>query len=330
MVTVEKKSAPQTNKLVSFFLDNKALVILFVLVIVAEVISNGIFLTPENLEGVVRQVAVACILGVGFSIVIAALGIDLSVGYMVSLLGVLYAIMSLNMPFVFAILLTLLLGFLFGFGNGFIIQQFKLNPFVVTLATAQIFRGAASLLTHGAGIVGLSDNVKFVGQEMVLGIIPFSFLIVLTVTVIIAVLVYRTKFGRHLMATGGNIEAARVSGVNVKAIQIAAYVAVGLCCAISSIVLTGRVAVALPAAAAGIEMDIVAAVVIGGTPMSGGKINIVGTIIGCFIMGIINNSLNLVGVDAFWQWVAKGVIIILAIYLDSKTQSFFKSRQKFF
>jgi ribose transport system permease protein len=325
-----KERGTKMDKLVKFFLDNKALVILIVLGVVAEVISRGIFLAPDNLEGLVRQVAVACILGVGFSVVIAALGIDLSVGYMVSLLGVTYAIMSLMMPFGLAIILTLLLGFLLGFSNGFIIQQFKLNPFVVTLATAQIFRGAASLLTHGAGIVGLSNNVKFVGQEMVFGIIPFSFIVVLAVTIIIAVVVYRTKYGRHLMAVGGNIEAARVSGINVKAIQIAAYVAVGICCAVSAIVLTGRVAVALPAAAAGIEMDIVAAVVIGGTPMSGGKINIVGTIIGCFIMGIINNSLNLVGVDAFWQWVAKGVIIILAIYLDSKTQSFFTRREKFF
>jgi ribose transport system permease protein len=149
-------------------------------------------------------------------------------------------------------------------------------------------------------------------------------------TVYLAVLVYRTKYGRHLMATGGNIEAARVSGINIKAIQISAYVAVGICAAISSIVLTGRVAVAMPNAGAGMEMDVVAAVVIGGTPMSGGKINIVGTLIGCFIMGIINNFLNLAGVDAFWQWVAKGVIIILAIFLDSKTQMFFMRKGRFF
>jgi ribose transport system permease protein len=209
-----------------------------------------------------------------------------------------------------------------------IIQQFKLNPFVVTLATQQIFRGVASILTNGNSVSGLSANVKFIGQQMVFGLLPFSFAIVIVITLIMAIFIYYTKYGRYILATGGNIEAARVSGINVKAIQILAYVFVGLCAAISSIVLTGRVAVAMPNAGAGMEMDIVAAVVIGGTPMSGGKVNIIGSIIGCFIMGIINNCLNLAGVSTFWQWVAKGIIIVFAIYLDSKTESFFLQKKK--
>lgn len=326
--TVKSKSI--YDNLLNFIINYKVLVILFVLGIVAQIISGGVFLTQENLQGLVRQVAVACILGVGFSIVIAAQGIDLSIGYMVSLLGVLYALMTLVMPFWIALILTVLFGFVLGFFNGIIIQQLGLNPFIVTLAMAQIFRGAAALLTGGSSVSGMNSSVKFIGQYMVLGTIPFSFIIVTIVTIVIAIFVYRTKFGRHLMATGGNPEAARVSGINIKAIQIAAYVAVGICAAIGSVVLTGRVAVALPGAGADMTMDVVAAVVIGGTPMSGGKINIFGTIMGCFIMGIINNSLNLGGVDAFWQWVTKGIIIILAIYLDSRTEKFFLNRRKIF
>ena len=169
--------------------------------------------------------------------------------------------------------------------------------------------------------------MRYIGQGLVFDVIPLSILIAVIMCLIMCVVMYRTGYGRHIIATGGNEEASRVSGIDVDKIKISAYVVMGLFAAMGGIVLTGRVSMAAPGAGEGMEMDAVAAVVIGGTPLSGGRGKMGGTIFGCLVMGVMNNLLNLTGVSSFWQWFAKGCIIILAIFLDAQTESFLKRRQ---
>lgn len=311
------------DALIRFVLNNKALLILIVLVIVSTLLTDGIFLSVMNLSSVTRQIVTIAMLGIGFTVVLASGGVDLSVGHMLSFTGIAYALLSKAMPLPFAIILVILLGIVCGLFNGLISEKLKLAPFIVTLATAQIFRGFASLLSDGKSISGLSDSVKFLGQGTILGGIPISLVITLVLAIMMSIVLYKMRYGRHVIATGGNAEAASVSGINISAIKISAFAIMGAFVAVGSIILTGRVSMAQPAAGAGMEMDAIAAVVIGGTPMNGGKARIGGTIFGCLVIGVMNNLLNLMNVSSFWQWVAKGCIIILAIIMDAWTEQFF-------
>ncbi len=311
-----------------FVLNNKALVILVALVCVAGIITSGVFFKYSNLSSVVRQSAVAAIIGIGFTVVLGGGGIDLSVGNMLGLVGVLFALWSKELPLAAAIILALLVGLVCGTINGLITVKLNLPAFLVTLATSQIFLGAAYIVTDGKMVSELSKEVAFIGQGIVLWVIPFSLVIMLALAFIVAIIMYRTKYGRHVIATGGNPDAAMVSGISVDKIKISVYTIMGVCAALGGIVLTGRTALATAGAGDGMEMDAIAAVVIGGTPMSGGKVKVGGTIFGCLTMGIMNNLLNLAGVSSFWQNVAKGCIIILAILLDAQTEAFFNRRRK--
>lgn len=313
-----------SEKLTVFALNNKALLILIVLMIAANIITGGLFASYANLSSVSRQVAVSMLLGFGFTVVLASGGLDLSVGNMLSCVGVLYALYSLRMPMGAAIVLALISGCILGLFNGVISIKLELAPFIVTLATAQIFKSIAYLLTNGKSVTGMSGAVKYIGQGLLGGVIPLSIVIAVVMCILLAVVMYRTAYGRHVIATGGNSEAARVSGINVSWIQISAYVVMGLFVAMAAIVLTGRVSMAAPGAGEGMEMDAIAAVVIGGTPLSGGKAKVGGTIFGCLVMGVMNNLLNLAGVSSFWQWFAKGCIIIIAIILDAQTEKILK------
>lgn len=328
-VAADKRN--RKDNIIYFILNNKALLILIVLIIFAQIATRGLFINLSNglsnLSSIARQVATPAILGIGFTIVLAAGGVDLSGGYMVSVIGVLYALMSLQMPVIFAILIAVVFGAFLGVINGTLAVKFKLAPFILTIATGQVFKGVAYLLNNGKPVGNLSDSVKIIGQGLLFGAVPYSFLIMLALTAVMAVIVYRTRYGRHIIATGGNLEASSVSGINTNAIKISAYVVMGIFAAIGAVVLTGRTANASPASGDGMEMDAIAAVVIGGTPMSGGKANVVGTIFGSFIMGIISNVLNLMNIGSFWQWCAKGIIIILAILLDAQSEKFFNKQR---
>jgi ribose/xylose/arabinose/galactoside ABC-type transport system permease subunit len=315
------------DRIVGLILNNKALFILLILIVVAAFTSRGLFLTYNNFSSVSRQIAVTILLGLGFTTVLAAGGVDLSAGHMLSFVGVVYAILTLHLPFPVAILFALALGVLCGMFNGFVIQKFSLPPFILTLATAQIYKSFAYILSNGKSIGGMSDAVKFIGQGLIFGVIPISILIALVAGVIVAIILYRTKYGRHIIATGGNHKAANVVGINTNLVKISSYVVMGLFAALGAIVLTGRVSIATPGAGDGMEMDAIAAVVIGGTSMSGGKAHVGGTIFGCLVIGVIGNLLNLVNVSSFWQWFAKGLIIVLAIVMDSQAEKYFAKRR---
>jgi ribose/xylose/arabinose/galactoside ABC-type transport system permease subunit len=226
-----------------------------------------------------------------------------------------------------AIVLTLAVGAACGLLNAFMINKFNLTPFILTLGTGQIYRSLAYVLCGGVSFTVRVDGMKYIGQGILFGWLPFSVVVFGVLTVITAIIIYRTRFGRHIVATGGNREAARVSGVNTSQTKIFATMIMGTMMAIAAIVLTGRVAVAQPAGGTGMEMDAIAAVVIGGTSLGGGKPNVIGAIFGALILSVIGNTLNLTGVDAFLQWFFKGLIIIVAILLDTVTEGLLARRQ---
>ena len=273
-----KKKGSMSSRVMGFVLNNKALMILVVLMVVAQIASHGLFLTYANLSSVSRQVAVSMLLGFGFTVVLASGGLDLSVSNMLSCIGVLYAFYTKAMPLPLALAAALLSGAVLGAFNGVIAVKLRLTPFIVTLATAQIFKSIAYLLTDGKSVTGMSEAVRYIGQGLIFDAIPLSILIAVIMCLIMCVVMYRTGYGRHIIATGGNEEASRVSGIDVDKIKVSAYVVMGLFAAMGGIVLTGRVSMAAPGAGEGMEMDAVAAVVIGGTPLSGGRGKMGGTI----------------------------------------------------
>lgn len=314
---MNKQSIIQRKRgnLLPFVIRNKALIIL-VVIMVALMFMTDKFLTFSNLINVVRQNCAGIVLGIGFTYVIAAGCIDLSVGTMIGLIGVVSGMMSkTSMPFVLVVLLTLLLGAFLGACNGAFSIGIGIQPFIVTLAMQSVFKGVNYLLCNNTAVTNVSDSYTFVGQGYI-GPIPFQIYLMVLMVVAGIILMERTKFGRHCLAIGGNAGAASVCGINVKKTKFMVFVLVGICASVAAMITTGRAAAAQPTAGQGMEMDVIAAVVIGGTPLSGGEANVFGTLIGCLIVGIINNGLNLMKVDSNWQIVAKGLLILVAVAFD--------------
>lgn len=315
------------SSMLDMLLDNKAVLILILLCLVATCM-NSKFLGGRNIMNVIRQVCASAILGVGFTLVIASANLDLSVGYMLGMIGVIMGLLSrANVPFILVLLAGLATGALCGFINGFIGVKFKLPLFIVTLATGQVYRGACQLLSNTSPVNGLQNEFKVLGQGYLLGV-PIPIYIMVVVGVTLYIVLNRTRFGRHAIATGGNREAARTSGINTDSVTIRIYMIMGVCTAIAAMVMTGRAFSAQPAAGQGMEMDAIAAVVIGGTSLSGGAGRIGGTVVGCLIVGVINNMLNLAGVDSNWQLVAKGLLILTAVLLDVASSRYFSKKLK--
>ena len=309
-------------------INNKAFLLMVVMFIVAAIASDR-FMTVLNLTTMARQISVMAIVATGFTLIFTAGQFDLSVGEVLALSGIVYASLALTTPIPIAMIVAIIVGASCGFVNGTLIRVFKLPAFVLTLAIGMVYRGITFLITGGASVFGLPDTVIRVGQGTVLGFVPIPTLIMLAVLVIVAVAMGRTIYGRHLTATGGNVEAARVSGIRINLMQLSVYVIAGVCAAIGAIVLTGRQGAAVPNMGDGFALDAIAAVVIGGTAMRGGRSKVVGTLWGVILIAIIGNVLTLLNVSPFWQWVIRGTIIILAIILDNQTDTILnKIREK--
>jgi len=309
-------------------INNKAFLLMVVMFIVATIASPR-FMTVLNLTTMARQISVMAIVATGFTLIFTAGQFDLSIGEILALCGIVYATAVLTLPIPVAIILAILAGAACGFVNGTLIRVFKLPAFVLTLAIAMVYRGITFLITGGASVFGLPDGVVEIGQGTVFGYVPVPTLIMLAVIIVVAVAVNRTVFGRHLIATGGNIEAARVSGIRINLMRLSVYVIAGVCAAIGAIVLTGRQGAAVPNAGDGFALDAIAAVVIGGTAMRGGRSKVVGTLWGVILIAIIGNVLTLLNVSPFWQWIIRGTIIIAAIILDNQTDTILnKIREK--
>ena len=299
----------------TFWKDYGSLLGLIGIGLVMSLLSDR-FLTLPNLINIARQVSINAIIAMGVTLVILTGGIDLSVGSLVALTGCV-AILSMELPGAdfTGIMIGLGVGAAAGLLNGILIAYARIPPFIGTLAMLTMARGTALVITEGQPIVRFDSPYRWFGDGMVGGV-PVPVLLMVLILAVTYFILRHTPLGSYIYATGGNEEAARLSGVKVTRIKSLVYLISGLYAGISGMVLAGRLGSAQPNTGEGFELDAIAAVVLGGTSLMGGKGSIWGTLIGAFIIGVLNNGFNLLNVSPFYQLIAKGAVIILAVLVD--------------
>ncbi|WP_317953976.1 ABC transporter permease subunit [Staphylococcus sp. NWU MK-U1] len=291
-----------------------------ILLIIVVSILNPSFLDLSNLLNLLRQISINGLIAFGMTFIILTGGIDLSVGSILALSSAFIALMiTSGVDPIIALIIGVLIGFVLGAVNGLLVTKGNMAPFIATLATMTIFRGLTLVITDGNPITNLGDSYLFqlFGKGYFIGI-PVPAVTMIIVFVILLIILQKTTFGRHTYAIGGNEVAAKISGIKVNKIKILIYGISGLMSALAGGILTSRLNSAQPTAGTSYELDAIAAVVLGGTSLTGGKGRIVGTLIGVLIIGVLNNGLNLLGVSAFYQQVVKGVVILIAVLIDRK------------
>lgn len=308
------------NAVKIYFKENLGIIVAFLVLCVFLSVfpkTSGSFFTRQNIFNVLRQISTNLFLACGMTMVIILGGIDLSVGSIIALSGCISAgcVARYNLPLPIALLMGLLVGLLVGMFNGAVISKTTIPAFIVTLATMNIVKGLAYVYTGGSPVRVVTKEWQFLGAGYV-GIFPTPVVILVIVLIITAIIMNKTKMGRHMYAVGGNQQAAEFSGIKVEKVKFFVHAFSGLMAGLAGIVLASRMYSGQPTAGDGAEMDAIAAVVVGGTSMAGGSGKIGGTIIGGLIIGVLNNGLNLLNVNSFWQYVVKGVVILLAVFLD--------------
>ncbi|MCH4525733.1 ABC transporter permease subunit [Staphylococcus haemolyticus] len=291
-----------------------------ILLIIVVSILNPSFLDLSNLLNLLRQISINGLIAFGMTFIILTGGIDLSVGSILALSSAFIALMiTSGVDPIIALIIGVLIGFVLGAVNGLLVTKGNMAPFIATLATMTIFRGLTLVITDGNPITNLGDSYLFqlFGKGYFIGI-PVPAVTMIIVFVISLIILQKTTFGRHTYAIGGNEVAAKISGIKVNKIKILIYGISGLMSALAGGILTSRLNSAQPTAGTSYELDAIAAVVLGGTSLTGGKGRIVGTLIGVLIIGVLNNGLNLLGVSSFYQQVVKGVVILIAVLIDRK------------
>ena len=280
------------------------------------------FFTSENILNVSLQVSITAIIAVGMTFVILTSGIDLSVGALVAFTGVVTtSILKLDSPlavnFLLMIGVGLLLGTMSGALAGIFITRFNITPFIVTLALMTIWRGASYMFTDGRPVWGLPEQFSLLGSGRFMQI-PYPTIIMLIIYGTAYVILHRTRFGRYIYAVGGNKEAARLAGINTNRILMSVYMMCGALSSLSGILLASRMNSGQPNAGLMYELDVIAAVVVGGTSLFGGRGTVVGTFIGAMLIGVLRNGLNLLNVNSYVQQVIVGVVILLAVLMDRR------------
>lgn len=322
------------------FLARFAPLIFLIVLMVGFSIAEPRFLSSFNLFNVLRQVSIYGLLAVGMTFVILTAGIDLSIGSLVALCGLVAAAVAkgglsnrfsvgagqeaLGYGWELAALAAIAVGMACGFAQGFAITKLKVPPFVVTLGGMSAFRGAALLFADGGPISGFAPDFVWWGQGRIFGQVPIPVIVFLTFAVIAHITLRYTRYGRQVYAVGGNPEAARLSGLNVNMVTISVYVITGFFAGLGSFILAGRLNSAEAIAGTGYELTVIASVVIGGTSLFGGVGTIFGTVIGTILIGVLLNGLVLVNVSTYIQQITIGVIIVLAVAFDT----FAKSRKR--
>ena len=304
----------------------QSLLVLLLMVAAMAALSDRFF-TAANGWNIMRQISVNLCLSIGMTMVIVAGGIDLSVGSILALAGAVTAglikhalpigWLGVELEFTVhgAILAGLLVGLFLGWFNGQMITRVRIPPFVATLGMLSIARGLTMLWTKGFPITGLGRQFAVIGTATALGV-PVPVWISASLVIVFVVVSKKMRFGRYIYAVGGNERTAKLSGLNVDRIKVAVYTLAGGLSAIAGLIVTSRLDSAQPNAGTGYELDSIAAVVIGGTSLSGGRGSVLGTVIGCLIIGVLNSSLVLLDVSPFWQQVVKGGVILLAVAID--------------
>jgi inositol transport system permease protein len=294
---------------------NGIVAILALIFVLASVFVDGFF-SQANLTNVLRQITVVTILAFGATFVIILGHINVAYGSEIALIGCVSCTVMVASNNVFlALLAAVLLGVLIGTINGLVITRFGIPAFIMTLAVTTVARGTVLLYTNATPITGMDRSYAFLGQGYI-GFMPVSVLILIILFGFTWILLNKTVFGRHLYAVGGNESAATASGLRSKRVILKAFILDGFMAAIAGVMLMSRMNSGQPAAGVSYEFDAITAVVVGGTSLSGGSGTLVGTIIGAIIVGIINNTLNLLNVNTYWQQIAKGLIILVAVIAD--------------
>jgi ribose transport system permease protein len=302
-------------------LKKSSVYLILILLLLTFSILSPRFLSASNLINVLLQTSIVAMLAIGQTVVMLTAGIDLSVGMVGIFCGAIAAGLAtgygfgLNLGTVPAFLLTLILGSVIGGVSGLLIVFGNLPPFVATLAMMAVARGLTLVFTQGKPIAGLPEDFVFVGSGSVLGI-PFPVILLFVAVVLAYLLLARTAFGLHIYAIGGNKEMARLAGVNVRRVELGAYIISGLTAAFAGLILTGRLASAQPNVGAELNLESIAACVLGGTSLFGGTGNVLKTIVGALIMGTLANGMNLLGIPSYPQLVIKGLVFIAAVTLD--------------
>ena len=309
------------NNLFSIFSKYGIYFALVILIITLSLLSNTFF-TTANALNVLRQISINCVIALGMTFVIITGGIDLSVSSTIALCGIAAASFAHpgEYPLIIPILVAVIIGSTIGCLNGFIISKSGIAPFIVTLGMTSIVRGSAMLYTNGRPVINLSDQFKYIGQGL-FGGVPIPIFILLFLVVCTAVILHKSKYGRYVFAVGGNEMAAKASGINVSGVKMGVYIITGTCAGIAGLILSSRTNSATPNAALGYELDAIAACVIGGSSLSGGRGIIIGTVVGALIIGVVNNGLDLLNVSSYLQQVIKGVIIITSVLIDKMSSS---------
>jgi len=277
--------------------------------------TSNTFVSLANFSNVLVQVSINALIAVGMTFVILTGGIDLSVGAVMALSGTIAAMLMVSgVNATLSLFVCVAAGFAIGMINGMCVAYGRMPAIIVTLATMGVARGLALMITGGYPVDGLPEWVRGVGNGHVIGI-QTPIIVMAVVYVIAWVLLELTPFGRHLYAIGGNEVATRLSGIRVARYKMLAYVVSGVTTGIAAVVLTGRLMSGQPNVGEGSELDAIAAVVLGGTSIAGGRGSVIGTLLGALLLGVLNNGLNMVGVSPYAQIVIKGMIILLAIYI---------------
>jgi ribose transport system permease protein len=290
---------------------------ILLLICVVFALGSSEFLTASNLLNVALQTSIIAIVAIGMTFVIFTAGIDLSVGSLMAFSGALAAGMAVRMGFdtYLSIGIALGVGLALGAVNGLMIVKGGIPPFVATLSMLAIARGLTLVYTEGRPIAGLDERFIYWGTGQILGI-PLPVIIMIVIAIIAHIVTRYTPFGLHVYSTGGNEETTRLAGVSPDRIKLAVYMISGFLAALGGVLLTARLWSAQPNAAAGWELDAIAAPVLGGTSLFGGVGSIGGTVVGAFIIGVLSNGLNLMGVPSYYQQVIKGLVLIMAVIVD--------------
>lgn len=312
----------------NLFLNKYGIVLILLAMLVAfSLLSEGFF-TARNIFNIIRQISFMGLIAIGVTMVILTGGIDLGSGSVLALAAVLATSLAqlpesatlkyagLSVPIGVPVLVALLIGALTGWVNGALIARFRIPPFIATLGMMTVARGFA-LIYSNKPLSQLTPEYNFIGQGAIAGV-PFPVIVLLVVAVLTHIMLNNTRFGRYIYALGGNEQAARISGVNIDRVKIGVYTLAGLLSGLAGLVVSSRVGSGQPGQGVGIELDAIAAAVIGGTSLSGGIGTIWGTIVGALIIGVLDNGLILLNVDQYWITIVKGTIIVVAVIIDQR------------
>ncbi|MCZ2722962.1 ribose ABC transporter permease [Marinomonas sp. 15G1-11] len=309
-------SVADNQKIIRFLADNILMMIMVVLVVILTIMSDK-FLTVPNILNVLRQVSFHGMIAVGMTMIIVLAQIDLSIGSIVAFGAVVNALlMKMGIPIFPSVIIAVFLSGLWGTLNGWVTAFFNLHAFLVTLATMTLIRGITYTMTGGFTVSGMPQAFKVIGSGSLFGI-PLPILYMLVIFAIGILVMHRTAFGRAIYAIGGNAEAARLSGINVERVKVITFSIIAALSGFAGIVVSSRLMAGSPELGLGWELDVIAAVIIGGTSMFGGQGRLTRTFLGVIFVGVLSNGMVLLDVSPYMQQVVKGLVILLAVILNS-------------